>query len=313
MKLKSLNRAQVEFGWLFALIIGAVIIFLAIFLAGKIFKTGTYLTETEILRNLDIILNPFTSVGSIASLTLSKPIDMPFMTEISVDCLLDPAGQKIMLSQIENGKKSEPVSYTIKNKYIFSEKNFTKKEFWVFSKPLELPWRVDDLIYLVSDEYCFVNPPANIGKELTIINASVITVDDCKDNAIKVCFNGETSCGISVDYHTGAISYGTVRKSSFASDALMYAAIFSDNSIYTCNVKRLLSRSAVQTNIFLGQAETLNDKGCDTASLISKLGQYQTALQTLLKSASISQISGLANLANEIKDADSYNCPIIRK
>jgi len=309
--MQKMRKAQFEFGWLFALIIGAMILFMAVFFAGKIFKTGTYLTETEILRNFDIILNPFSSVGSIASLTLSKPVEMPYQTELKIGCIESGTnqGQEIMLRQFEKGRAGEWTSYTIRNKYIFAPSNLSGKTFWVFSKPLELPWRVDDLIYMISEDYCFIGAPSNIQDELNRINASKIHLDDCTANMKEVCFY-PTSCNdIQVNYASKTVSKIAEPNYYFADDATMYAAIFSDKKIYDCNMQRILSRLKIQAEIYSAWASSLT--GCVNNMLPVTL----SALSTDIDNAKAHPYTtpNLASRASYAESLDSYDCPIIKK
>jgi len=305
------KNGQMEFGWLFSLIIGAVIIFLAIFFAGKIFTTGTHLSDVETLRTFDILLNPFSSVGSIASLTLSKSIEMPYNTELNLSCFPSGTqeGQRLSLRTIDKKTTGDWVSYNIKNKYIFGNTSIQGKTFWTFSKPFEFPWRVDDLIYIISENYCFIDNgmPSSIKKELSMINASVIQIvsnqDDCEE-AITVCFSGCSGQDVIVNYGDQTVAKDRQHTMIFADDASMYAAIFSNNQLYNCNIQRLLTRLQGQIGIYKAWAMELNREGCENQLLIDRLNAFNAG--TSLNPYIISR-------AGSVKEADSYNCPIIQK
>jgi hypothetical protein len=306
-----MKKGQSEFVWIFSLIIGAMILFLAIFSASKLFKTGTYLTETEIVRNFDIILNPFSSMGSIASLTLSKEIELPYEAEMNITCSGD--AEKISLRTIEKGKKGDWTSpYTIKNKYIFSEKILQGKKFDTFSKPFKLPWRVDDMIYITSNNYCFLNTPTDIYKELMSVNASRIkpasNAQQC-GTAIRVCFDDFAYCTRAHDINVSTSSK-TVKKAGlvlfFLDDASMYAAILSDYDIYSCNMKRLMNRTANQAGIILSEANLIS--ACTNAN-------FRTSLGDLISEARNFASSGIGwsiiNTAARVKGYDEYLCPLV--
>lgn len=214
--------------------------------SGQIFQTGSLQTEAEITSSLDILLNPFASISQ-AEVSLSKPINLPEISSTNFSCSKD--SETISL-KIEKSKIafSKPVT----NKYIFAD-NFTGKSLWVFSKPFEMPWRVDDLIYVVSKDYCFINPPEKIKKELNDLNSSRITVSATADcSGMKVCFSG--ICDIFVSSNYVRTKRGEIL--NYGDDATMYAAIFGPEE-YECNIKRLMSRLQIQSDIFSAKASKL--------------------------------------------------------
>ena len=124
MKIEN-NKAQgMQFGWLFAIIIGAAILFFAIYFAGKLIGSGTYQAEAEIARSLDILLNPFASIGK-ADVSLSKPLALPQKTIVNFSCDAEKDSQRISVTI----GKGNPFGYDIKNKYIFSD-DFTGKNIY---------------------------------------------------------------------------------------------------------------------------------------------------------------------------------------
>jgi hypothetical protein len=310
--IKRSVKAQAEYAWLFSLIIGAMILFLAIILSGKIFSTGTYLTEAEVVRSFDIILNPFSSAGSIASLTLSKPIELPYNTELNFSC--SSSGQTLMLRQVEKGKNNDWVSYTIKNKYIFTEKNISGKTFWAFSKPFEMPWRVDDLIYIISGEYCFVSPPEKIREELEMINATPIKIEDVWTDCSRlypkakiVCFD---YCGRGIQITGDMVVKEDDSVMIYADDATLYAAIFADKQIYDCNIYRLMKRLSLQTDILLSLSNQLS-ANCNNQILRTNLNSLNSTINVVMRNQM--KISDVLDIAASVKNSDSYDCPIIKK
>lgn len=303
-------KGQSEFAWIFSLIIGAMILFLAIYAATKIFSTGSYLTDVEIQKTFDILLNPFSSIGSTATMTLSKDITMPYGTEMNFSCDASKDIQKLSMRKFEKGKIGDwTTPYTIKNKYIFADYVMGKK-FSVFSKSFFFPWRVDDMIYIISNNYCFVDAPNNIYLELNGVNASNIKLNDNVNecgNAISVCFPGN-GCNISVSYNLYSMTkFGETIK--FADDASMYAAIFSDKQTYDCNMKRLLNRLKSQTSLYSGWARAI--EGCQTSMLISNIGALKENIGPAISNPS-ERISDLVGIAAQIAQSDNYDCRIIR-
>jgi len=283
---------EMQFSWLFALIIGAAILFLAVFFSGKLLETGTYQTEAEMARSIDILLNPFASIRQ-ATITLSKPITLPEKTNISFKCDEINNLQKISIL-LEKGKK--PFTYSIKNKYIFGS-DFYAKDIWVFGKPFEMPWRVDDFIYVVSGNYCFVNAPNNIKAELGTLNSSKIKIVNEKcTNAINVCFSG--ACDVPVTYNNGK-GYVWTKEGNleFIDDATMYGAVFGQD-VYKCNLNRILKRMEIQASIMIGKSDLL---GCSN---------IKSDLLGLKSSAATKSYANIIDYAERIKSENSISCPI---
>lgn len=86
--LKKMNskKGVMEFNWIFVVIVGAFILFLAFFFIGRLTSTQKFAEETELVKNFDILLNPFTSIGGIGKITLAKTIEMPQTVQINQTC-----------------------------------------------------------------------------------------------------------------------------------------------------------------------------------------------------------------------------------
>ena len=59
------KRGQMHFAWIFAIIVGAIILFLTFFFLGRQILFQEYRETTEQVHGLDILLGPFTFLGSI--------------------------------------------------------------------------------------------------------------------------------------------------------------------------------------------------------------------------------------------------------
>jgi len=309
------KKGVMEFNWIFVVIIGAFILFLAIFFIGRLTGTQRYAEETELVKSFDILLNPFASIGGIGKITLAKTIEMPQTVQINQTC--DSKEGKITMrirseSTIGNkwGEWSAPNN--IYNKYIFSSAFMQSKRFDIMSKPFEIPYRIDDLIYILDKDYCFVNAPSNVKAELEWINLSKLqfanSQNECKTSSSKVCFG--TACDITV---TGQCSgydceneydYGYVEKSGksmdYATPALMYAAIFSDSKMYSCEVLRLTARLQSLADIYKQKSIILSSEGCDTSEIQNKLDDLKGA----------TTMSSIYMISKEVNSANPLSCPI---
>lgn len=290
---------QISFAWLFAIIAGAIIIIIAVFAVSKIVHVGQYESGAETQKQIGVLLNPLETgfqSGEVTSLLL------PVKSRIYNRCdnLSGIFGkQTIRLSQQSLGKWSIPPNgVSFNNKYIFSNNVTEGKQFLLFSKPFNFPFKISDLIYLTSasDKYCFVNTPPDIYEELSNLNQKNIllknTVEECPEKSINVCFSNE-NCDINVDYNLGIVSKNNTEV-DFNTDALMYGAIFASKNIYECQLKRLMERETQLANLYLDKSNLIAREGCDSG-LNPDLLQLSSFSNTFSDSNSLNNMMVLVN------------------
>ena len=333
------KKAQMPaFNWLLVIIIGVVILFLAIYFAGRLIRTSGYKTSVVLLRNFDALLNPFASIGAVGE-SLSKTINMPVETMVEFSC--DPAKlgrQGLRLrSKGSFGKWGEFAPeegyYYIYDKYIFAA-GLKGKKFYLLSKPFALPFRIEDAIYVISEDYCFVNAPNEIEEELnTMMNKSGCyfiefknNKVECKEGSKTVCFDG-INCDINVkgvlcgedEECEGAYNYGDAAYKDgeilpFVTDALLYAAIFSDSEIYECNFERLMYRLGLLCDIYNARTAKLSGRGCNMEnidSLITMLHDKSTEVIEAPDMTDTTDMSELYTLAQDLAEKNYYlDCPL---
>lgn len=298
------NKKAQQYAWIFSIIIGAIIIFLALFSAGRYTEISTIKEQSSLVREFDLLLNPFASIGSIATMTLSKSIKMPEDVQMMFICNADLNFNEVNLRTKSRGDWDDWLEkgFRVRDKYIFSE-DLEGREFWLFAKPFEMPWRVDDLIYITDKSYCFEDAPDSIQREVQALKTEVISLkeDGCIPGSIEVCF-GSRNCEINVNYQLE-----TVKKDGktllFSDDALMYAAIFSDSELYNCNFNRLIKRIRTQVDINLEKAKILEGKGCNTRSLQSSLASMAGAFEGRL-------IGNFKSIAEEVDKRNPKECAV---
>lgn len=296
---------QISFGWLFAIIVGVVIIFLAVYFVGKIIQTEGKIQGAKTSKEVGVLLNPLeTSFES----ALTTSIIFPEETRIYNKC--DNFGafgtQGIQIKQKAFKKWTETdIDVGFENKYIFSETYNQGKVFYIFSKPFYFPFKVADLMYITSasTNYCFIRAPKDIEDEISDLNQPNLRIGaDCSAEDIKVCFMG-SDCDISVSYalkrveKDGEIMY-------FETEALMYAAIFSDKDTYECQLKRLMQRTGQLSNLYMNKASALSIKGCDPLlnPLLSSLMVYTSDLEDS------KELYLINNLVEEIDEKNTGEC-----
>jgi len=300
---------QISFGWLFAIIAGIFILFLAVYSANIFIRGSERVYNTESSKEIEILLNPLEIGFETGKTTLIRTV---YETRIYNSC--DSYGtfgrQIIKTSRKSSNKWTEAgAEISFKNKYIFSENFVEGKDFYIFSKPFYFPFKISDLIYLTNSnqEYCFSNPPDEIYDELKSLNQKNIVLNICSKDSVKICFspnfNGE--CDIKVDYGSKVVRKNN-KNLYFYSDSLMYAAIFSSPEIYECQLKRLIQRTKQLSFIY-------NDK----ALLIKNNAQCSSNLNLLTLINSLDNLGSSANL-NSIslivedikKENDVANCKL---
>ena len=292
---------QISFGWLFAIIVGIVIISLAIFFVTKMIKTEGTLQSAKTSKEIGVLLNPLeTSFES----AVTSSVIFPEETRIYNTC--DNYGyfgnQKINVAQKSFNKWSETdLEVSFQNKYLFSERYSEGRTFYIFSKPFEFPFKVANLIYITSasTNYCFKDAPEDIIDEISDLKQPNLKLEgECSEEDLTVCFEfGD--CDIEVDYDAKYVKKNN-EKMYFETDALMYAAIFSDKENYECQLKRLMQRIEQLSSIYLYKANSLTTKGCDPVS--------NPSLSNLINSASgLSDSNELYTMNFIIEDLEQKN------
>lgn len=287
---------QISFAWVFAIVAGIFILFLAIFAVTKFTKTEQTVSGAKIGKEIGVLLNPL-ETGFETGKTTSLVI--PTETRIYNSCNLNGnfGRQIFQLSQKSFNKWTEKgIDIGFSNKYVFSDDVVEGKKFYVFSKPFEFPFKVADLIYMTSSEktYCFLDAPERIEEEISNLNQENMLIEECLSNSIKVCFNGGSGfqgneCDINVNQNIrsvekkGEIVY-------FEEDALMYAAIFANKEIYECQLERLMQRTKQLASIYEDKASFISEEGCP---LEVNLFSLRTATNSFSDSAYLITIKGI--------------------
>ena len=267
-----MNKKGLEFSfaWLFAILAGAVIIFLAIYISMRFIKTGEYEVNTLTAKQLSIIFEPMETGAASGKSSL---VSLNDETRIFNDCYdYGNFGRNQISLSVKQGFKKEWAEpggrIDVTNKYIFSEDVEQGREIYFFSKPFNMPFKISEIIFLTSKKYCFVNAPGNIKDEVSGLNLKNIMLENCSANHNRVCF-GASNCEISVigmcsgyecenEFDYGEIIKG--KESVTYAGSLLYAGIFSDKEIYECNVKRLMKKLSILALLYKDEADYISDK-----------------------------------------------------
>jgi hypothetical protein len=295
-----MKKGQFNFVWIFAILAGGTILVLAIWGATQTGDTLRFASDTEVGKSISIITDPLQAgfaEGSFGKILFRQE------TRLNNICLADGRFGKNDISIATRSGIGEEWNMaggaiSIHNKYIFSEEENVGRDYYVFSKPFEFPYEINDLIFLMSDRYCFLDSPADIKDEILGLGIENIVLENCGAEDKVVCFGGPRAdmssrqpgqeCD-SVVYGSclrdcdSPYDYGTVSKSSGELEyagSLMWGAIFSDRSIYACNVERLMFRTGKIAEILLEKAKLMDARGCNTrmeGDLINWIGKSSVA------------------------------------
>lgn len=301
------KRGEFNFVWLFALVAGAAILVLAIYGAIQIGDTQRFGTDTALAKSLSVIIDPL-QAGFAEG--VSSRIEFRQETRIFNNCFVGEFGsQEISVATRSGiGEEWKPAggATTVNNKYVFS--SFEEGEtFYVFSKSFDFPYKVADLIFMSSKDYCFISPPEEIEEEIVGLNMENIKVDgvqNCSGTAIDVCFDigdceievvGTCSLGCESEFDEGYVLKDGVRNDYVGS--LLYGAIFSEDNLYDCNVQRLLYRTSNVASLFAKKSDLMAARGCDTG-LSSSLENFAG----LSLNAEVNDLDSLSLFAKNLED-----------
>jgi len=304
------KKAQFNFVLIFASIAGGMILLLAIYGAVKVGGTFQRQTEAELAKSIDIITNPLQAgfaEGATSQIVFRKE------TRITNECDLNSRfGENVISVQTKSSVgepwSENPQEYRLYNKYLFSEVQEGKK-FFVYSKPFYTGYKVTDLLFISTGDYCFIYPPEEIAQEimgLNVPNIGIITEggnNTCSEGSKKVCFGSSNGCDVFVkgeclenrcdsEYDFGYVTdENGVRK--YFSGNLILGAIISDKELYECNIKRLLYRSSRVADILSRKTDLMSMRGC-TSLLKTDLDQFAVILQNS-SSANLETIYYMSN------------------
>lgn len=303
------KKAQINFVWIFAIFAGGAILVLSIYGASQAGETATQQSSSQTAKSISILIDPLQAgytEGTYGSITFSEE------TRIYNQCSTAEFGYNALSvsTQDNNGDWADSGEETkVTNKYIFSSDTNDAKTFYVLSKPFYFPYKVSDLTFMIYEDYCFVSAPDEISTELTALNIEKVkvseTLENCSASSTTVCFKSKLEdCDI---YVTGADESedsdyfsGTVAKDGYSVryvGNLMYAAIFSDESNYLCNVERLLYRAISIAEVLSSKADLMSNRGC-TSSMKTYLSGWTSSLESI----EASEIYSLADTAESLEE-----------
>ena len=304
--IKKRGFLDISFSWIFALLVGALILFGAVYFVNKAANVENSANSAGAGSSFINLLNPLqTGLETGKSILLT----MPTNSQIVHQC--DSTGNfgrdKILIEEYINNRWSNTgVNISAPDKYIFFQSGIQGRNFYTTSKSFEFPFKIADLIYITNadQKYCFKGFPQSNVVELQNLNQKNFEFDTCSQNATTICYNMNINCDIKVDYSNREV----IKKNGvvyFEGDALMYAAIFSDKENYECEVQRLMKRGGEISKIY--QTESLNvlTVGCNSPvkADLSNLGSLFQSVKSSDKLYTIASFLDSTNLDSNNKNS----------
>lgn len=314
---------EIPFTLIFGVIAGTVILLLVLYATSRFISNSQGVQYSESAKTLLNLLNPV--VNDIESTFVQKPITFNKETRIYLDCYSTSEKSRVFgketlgfseQSGFLKAWSTPGVNVSRYNKYIFGDKIEQGKQLFIFSKPFYAGFRVDDLVILSMEKFCFVSAPGFMVDEVENrgyynINLSN-SLEKCPINSLRVCFdNSDNNCDVSVygqcsdgcNDETGKYDYGYIRKNgktiSYTGN-LLYAGIFSSPEIYECNLNRLGKKISELGKVYNDEITILSAKGCNTL--------IQSSLSDLIQTGLNLTSSNLINLGIMSKNMDRTNC-----
>ncbi len=260
-----------QFAWVFSVIVGAIILFLTFFFISQYAKQVEKPTrQITIASGLNILLEPFSSISSLARMR-AEILELPKDYYVEIDC---KEGYNLIKAKKIDEKYFE-INEKVYDKYIFSKPINTKKnrKFLVYSLPIEIPFHVGNAIVIVTNDTCLANLPYKKDEmEETLEELK----EELKDLP-KINFSG---CSDKNNYNGN--EYGNLN-GKFWIRNLVSAAVFSNNSLYDCNLNRILDRALKITEILEGKARIASSYGCDYSGIVYSLENYKNKTKEFMK------------------------------
>ncbi len=296
---------EFSFTWMFVLIVGAAILFLAVFMASRLITREGTTYNTEVAAELGAALTPIeTSVED----EKYAPIQFPSETRVINECDAEGTfGEQALAVTVRSGVGKEwaktGIPYRSSYSFIFSPDAFQAKQAHVIASSVSFPFRVGNAVVLYADSYCFVNPPEDIEDALVQLGAEGMTVvpsrGACAEESISVCFS-TNGCDIRVDadsVHRGVVHKGT--DSLPYVDGLFYAALVAEPDLYECQLMRIRKRTSEVARLYAEKSAFLDARGC-SSHMASDLITYRANL--LNEDIPLNALSAEAEVLQRIND-----------
>ena len=295
-----------SFQWIFSIIVGISVLFLAIYAASMFFDLGIFQHSTESAARISVLLDPLETSYDYSDNKLSFATEARLYNSCSNDGYFGTQDFQVQEKTFGSkwGKMSDKVS--VRNKYVFSNSLEQGKIFYVSGISFSYPFKVTDLIILHTRPYCFEGTDDDIRNSLALLDESKFNVrfENCSNdkNYVQVC-SGSSGCDVNI---VGDETGGYVEKDNkrlYYANRLIYAAIFSDSDVYECQIARIAKKIANLCKVYEQKTEftSLRVSECSTDINI-KLAALRTTALAVSQSSDVSNdfITELSEPVSEV-------------
>jgi len=280
-----MKKAQMQqFAWIFSIIVGAVVLFLAFFFVTQYSKQVERPTkQITIASGINILLEPFSAIGSLAEIR-AEPIELPAGIYVEFNC--NAVKDYSEIKAREKGHRRFDLTEKVYDKYIFAKTIETKarSKFFAFSLPIKIPFYVATATVIVADDYCLASLPNN----------------DYKESLQEVYDSIEDKVDIELDF---SCSENLLEGKQYI-DGLILAAVFSEDDVYNCNLERILSRAIRIAGIYKEKAMLMQQKGCSVGNVISALDNYINAAKNFKANMNEQNLNSFYSAIEQLKNAN---------
>jgi hypothetical protein len=313
---------EFSFGWMFAIIVGAAIIALAIYATTTFVGTQRKVEDSSKSLELSGLLRQLeTGLEEQGKAEIKTNVKI----RISNDCSLEGStasskafGTQIIKTSVSSGLGKEEwsdggVPLKSQSIYLFSNKTIEGKEFITLTERFEFPYKVADMIMIwpSSTKFCFVNSPENVKSKIEPLNIGINFSSSsarCPSGSVKVCF-AQTGCNIDVSQSSQTVTKnGKTMYYDELGSALFYGAIFSDPEVYECQAQRLARKAKVLGEIYSEKSSFGAALGCSAESIQADLDLLTSQLGNVKSSRELVQAMEVEKQLG--RNNDALICPV---
>lgn len=283
-------KAQIEFNWIFTIIVGAIIL---LFFFGFTLK---YRDLQEKKQEIILLNNFDNSLKLLEKSSFQTSTDLDLYNEINVRC----DNNRIYLNNEET------------NNIIFSEKNLNNKIFILY-QPYKVPFFITNIYYIIGSKRYYI--VVNNDQDLNSFVDSLIEElpDDFKNRVVKtnsynpndrknryISFIGDADVHIvsDQDYNYGSLIIANQEYNYYGRE-MLYGAIFSED--YGCLLDIVKARMDNAILMYENKINVIKKEGCSYNAILSELENLRQGFDKQ-KVDNIEELN--KNLAN-------LNCPVL--
>ena len=206
-----------------------------------------------------------------------------WFSELNKDSVSIAGGKGSNLAEIYNLKIQVPpgfvVTTTVYDHLIESSNSKQKMSQLLEGINYDDVKNIDDTTKQIRELIINSEIPKEIEEEIRNLSKENLLTENCNAESVNVCFSSSSNCDIIVNYNSEYVEKNNERM-YFYTDALMYAAIFSEKEIYECQLKRIMQRAQELSLLYKDKADFISREQCNSNlnSDLLELGNLEGSL-----------------------------------